>query len=157
MLFNATGGEIVEFLKYWFTVRDETNGLSVLYLMTAGGLGTPSPLPGSFSYGGQTTPFTTKFPVRVTGFISCQIIGATPPAQPTDVVPQLKFSFGVITMQYRSDDSGVHTAGPKSIDTGKISVPGLSGQTGPWKIVSVCHGGPGATRHVITENDLVFE
>ena len=48
-------------------------------------------------------------------------------------------------------------AGPKSIDTGKISVPGLGGQTGPWKIVSVCHGGPGATRHVITENDLVFE
>ena len=56
--------------------------------------------------GGQATAFKTDFPVRVTRFISCQIIGGAAPTQPTDVVPQLRLSFGVITMQYRSDDFG---------------------------------------------------
>jgi hypothetical protein len=151
MLFFALAGEILEASKYWFTIRDRTNQLSALYLMTAGGLGTPSPIPGATSYGGEAKEFDTSYPVRVTRFKWCQIGGATPSSPASKVV-----SLGLITMQYVSDDSGTHTAGPMTIDTGKVSMPGAGAQTGPWSLLTACQGGPGATRRVLTGDDLVF-
>jgi hypothetical protein len=151
MLFYASGGEGFEISKYWFAVRDKTNGLSALYLMTGAGLGTPSPIPGQFSYGGGPKDFTTTSPAKVTDFVWCQIGGATHPPPLQDFV-----NISAIVMQYKSAD-GTHMTTPMTIDTGKINIPGAGFQTGPWKLLSQCQRKPGATRHEISGDDLVFD
>lgn len=152
MLLYASGGEGIELSKYWFAVRDKTNGLSALYLMTGVGLGTPSPIPGQFSFGGGPKDFDIDAPgAKVTDFVWCQIGGATHPPPLQDFV-----NISAIVMQYKNE-TGTHTTTPMTIDTGKINVPGAGFQTGPWKLLSQCQGKGGATRHEISGNDLAFD
>jgi hypothetical protein len=151
MLLYASGGEGVELSKYWFAVRDKTNGLSALYIMTGIGLGTPSPIPGQGSAAGAPTKDFSTVPAKVTDFVWCQIGSATHPP-PFDSI----LTISAITMQYKGEDGKTHIAGPMTIDTGPINLPGAGFQTGPWSILSLCHGKPGATRHEISNNDIIF-
>jgi hypothetical protein len=151
MLFYASGGEGIEFSKYWWAIRDLTNGLSAMYKMTGVGAGTPSPIPGQFSYGGgPSKPFNTS-PAKVTDFLWCQIGGATHPPPVQDYV-----NISGVMIQYKSAD-GKHATAPMIVDTGKVNIPGAGFQTGPWTLISTCQGKGGATRHEITGNDLVFD
>jgi hypothetical protein len=151
MLFFANGGEGVEFSKYWWAVRDLTNGLSAMYKMTGAGLGTPSPIPGGFSYGGgPTSPFSTP-PTKVTDFVWCQVGSATHPPPFDQIV-----NISALLVQYKAADGSKHTTAPMLVDTGKVNIPGAGFQTGMWSLISQCHGKDGATRHEINGNDLVF-
>jgi hypothetical protein len=151
MLFFGSGGEGVEISKYWWAIRDLTNGLSAMYKMTGIGLGTPSPIPGGFSYGGgPSKPFSIP-PTKVTDFVWCQIGGITHPPPLQDLV-----NISGIMIQYKAADGSKHTTAPMIVDTGKVNIPGAGFQTGTWSLLTQCHGKDGATRHEIDGNDLVF-
>ena len=72
---GVSGGEVVEIGKFFFAIRDTTNGLSAAYVMRVGGLGA-SPSPISVAGGGGKKHLTTSRPVRVTRFGPAGSIGS---------------------------------------------------------------------------------
>jgi hypothetical protein len=151
LLFGVSGGEIGEVSKFFFTIRDTINGVSSLYLLSGGGFGV-SPLPVSVADGGGPKHFsTTNAPVRVTRFGPFAAF-----ASATNLVPPFVASATFLTMQFRPDGSGLRLTLPLRIDTGFISIPGASIEGATFKIQSICRGGPGAVRRIITRGDLVF-
>jgi hypothetical protein len=154
MLGGMSGGEIAELSKYWFAIRDTTNGLSALYLMSAYGLGV-SATPVSLANQGSPRAFSTGgAPVRVTRFgPGGGLAGASTTVKP---IPK-QVGVTLVTLQYRPERGGLHVTPPMPIDMGSLNcLPGAAVQGAKLSILSTCRGGPGATRRVLTYKDLIF-
>ncbi len=146
LLTGLSGGEVVEIGKFFFTIRDTTNGLSTTYLLMVGGFGAGSPI--SVAVGGGTKHFTTSQPVRVTRFGPFGSIGSA-----TNVAG-VPVNFALLVLGFHPDGLVPRPTAPIMIDTGPIPIPGASILAGQLKILSLCNGQPGATRRVLGINDL---
>jgi hypothetical protein len=152
LLMGVSGGEIVEVAKFFFTIRDTTNGLSSLYEFRGGGVGLgASPITPAAH--GQKRHFTTRQPVRVTRFGPiAAMIGATAP--PT-VVPPVPLSHTRLSLSFKPDGArGLPQTEFFPIDTGDISIPGGSIHGAQFRVLTTCSGQPGATRKLLGLEDI---
>lgn len=151
LLFGASGGEIADLCKYWFTIRDTKNGLSAAYLLSGYGVGF-SVLPVGIADGGDPKAFTTGDPARVTDFGPTAILAGAG-MLPVGPVP---VSGTLLTLQYRPGGSGLKSMFPLSIDTGKVTLPGVNLNGASFKLLTACRGGRGAVKQVVTRSNFVF-
>ena len=150
VLFGASGGEIADFCKYWFAIKDKKNGLSALYLLSGYGVGiSGSPVGGS--KGGKAVDFSIGNDTRVTDFGPTAVFaGGMLPAGP------FKPDVTLLTLQYRPGGSGFKSTAPIVIDAGEISFPGISINGSKFELLTSCRNGRGAVKRDITRGDLVF-
>jgi hypothetical protein len=148
LLAGVSGGEVVEIGKFFFTIRDTTNGLSTIYILRVGGFGAgASPI--SVAGGGGKKHFTTSQPVRVTRFGPFGSIGSATNK------PAIPVSGALLVLGFHPDGLRVpRLTPPMTIDTGPIEIPGANIHAGQLKILSLCNGQPGATRRVLGINDV---
>ena len=148
LLLGLSGGEVVELAKFFFTIRDTTNGLSTTYVFRGGGIGAGSPISGG-GFGGKQH-FTTGQPVRVTRFGPFSSM-----ASATGFVPLApKVNIALLVLGFRPDNLFPRVTAPMTIDTGPLPIPGGSVHVAQLKIISLCNGHPGATRRILGLNDL---
>jgi hypothetical protein len=115
---GTSGGEVVEIGKFFFAIRDTTNGLSSAYLLTVGGFGAGSPL--SLVGKGGAKSFTTSQPVRVTRFGPFGSMGSS-----TNVAG-VPINFALLVLGFHPDGLVPRPTAPMLIDTGPIPIPGAS-------------------------------
>jgi hypothetical protein len=151
MLMGVSGGEIVEVAKFFFAVRDTTNGLSCLYEFRGGGVGLGAS-PVTPAVHGKKSHFTTEKPVRVTRFgpVAAMIGGTAPTHLPVPV------SHTRLSLSFKPDDArGLPQTPFFPIDTGDISIPGGSIHGAQFRVLTVCNGKqPGATRKILGLDDV---
>lgn len=150
LLMGASGGELIEVARFFFSIRDTTNGLSAIYKFEGAGLGF-GPTPFTPAVAGTPTHFTTDQPVRVTRFGHlATIIGLTaPPPAPPSIATVTFVSFS-----YRPDGGRGQPKTPQiRIDSGLISIPGGSMHAGRFVNMSVCQQESGASRRPLGLQD----
>ena len=155
MLAGASGGEGFDVGKYWFTIRDMTNGLSALYMFHGYGAGI-SVTPVAVADGGRApTSFDTDADVRVTNFgPTAGMFGITGDRIVRD--PRVDSSVTYLTTQYRPDGSTVGKRTPLlKIDSGKVEIPGTNINGAHFELFSLCGKGGGARRRPITREDVI--
>ena len=118
LVLGASGGEIVEIGKFFFAIRDTTNGLSAAYILRVGGFGAGVPL--SPVAGGANKHFTTSKPVRVTRFGPVGSIGQA------GNKPLIHVTVALLVLGFRPDGETLRLTPPMTIDTGVIELPGVS-------------------------------
>jgi hypothetical protein len=151
LLAGASVGEVFEGALFFFTIRDTTNGLSCLYKFRGpgGGLGA---IPVTPAVNGKTGHFRTDKPVRVTRFGPAAIMigGTTPPS-----VSPIPVTGTVISLSFKAEGArGLPQTPFFAIDTGDISIPGGGIHGAQFLLLTVCSGGPGATRKILGLADV---
>lgn len=151
LLTGVSGGEVVELAKFFFTIRDTTNGLSCLYEFRGGGAGLgASPITPAVN--GKTSHFSTDKPVRVTRFgpVAAMIGGTAPPS----AIP-VPLSHTRISLSFKAEGArGLPQTPFFPVDTGNISIPGGSIHGAQFRVLTTCSGQPGATRKILGLEDV---
>jgi len=136
----------VEIGRFFFAIRDTTNGLSAVYRLTVGGFGAGSPVSGSG--GGSKKHFTTSKSVRVTRFGPFGSIGSFTNTTPIVVTGAL------LVLGFHPDGLFPRPTPPMTIDTGPLVIPGASIHAGQLKLLSLCSGKSGASRRALGASDV---
>ena len=127
---GGSGGEVVEIGKFFFAIRDTTNGLSSAYILRVGGFGGGSPF--SVVGGGSKKHITTGSAVRVTPFGP---FGSMASATNVAGVP---VNFAFLTLGFHPDGKSPRPTILFKIDTGPIEIPGASIHAGPIVFIRMC-------------------
>lgn len=153
LLMGISGGEVGELAKFFFTIRDTTNGLSCLYEFRGGGVGLgASPITPAIN--GKTSHFSTNKPVRVTRFGPvAAMIGVTAP--PLVIPVPALLSHTRISLSFKAEGARGLPATPFfPVDTGDISIPGGSIHGAQFRVLTTCSGQLGATRKILGLDDV---
>jgi len=147
LILGVSGGEVVEIGKFFFSIRDTTNGLSCGYVLRVGGLGVgASPI--SPAGGGSIKHFSTSKPVRVTRFGPFASIG-----QATNK-PAIPVAVSLLVLGFKPDGESFRLTPPMTIDTGPIEIPGINLHAGQLAPLSRCLSSTGAVRRVLGAADF---